>query len=52
MEAKYGISRFDFGGVYDAITTNEYIEYTIGDGRKVKVTFTADGNKTKVVESF
>jgi uncharacterized protein YndB with AHSA1/START domain len=52
MEAKDGSFGFDFGGIYDAITTNEYIEYTIGDGRKVKITFTADGNKTKVVESF
>ena len=52
MEAKDGSFGFDFGGVYDAITTNEYIEYTLGDGRKVKITFTADGNKTKVVESF
>ena len=52
MEAKDGSFGFDFEGVYDAITTNEYIEYTIGDGRKVKITFTADGNKTKVVERF
>jgi uncharacterized protein YndB with AHSA1/START domain len=52
MEAKDGSFGFDFGGVYDAITTNEYIEYTIGDGRKVKITFTANGNKTKVIESF
>jgi uncharacterized protein YndB with AHSA1/START domain len=52
MEARDGSFGFDFGGVYDAITTNEYIEYTIGDGRNVKITFTPDGNKTKVVESF
>jgi uncharacterized protein YndB with AHSA1/START domain len=52
MEAKDGSFGFDFGGVYDAITPNEYIEYTIGDGRKVKTTFAADGNKTKVIESF
>ena len=52
MEAKDGSFGFDFGGVYDAISTNEYIEYTIGDGRKVKVIFTADGNKTKVTEIF
>ena len=52
MEAKDGSIGFDFGGVYDAITMNEYIEYTLGDGRKVKITFTPDGNKTKVVESF
>ena len=43
---------FDFGGIYDAVTPNEYIEYTLGDGRKVKINFIADGNSTKVVESF
>ena len=52
MEAKDGSLGFDFGGIYDAVITNEYIEYTMGDGRKVKTTFAADGNKTKVAESF
>jgi uncharacterized protein YndB with AHSA1/START domain len=52
MEAKDGSFGFDFGGIYDAIKTNEYIEYTLGDGRKVKITFSANGDKTKVVESF
>ena len=52
MEAKDGSMGFDFAGVNDIIRTNEYIEYTLGDGRKVKITFTAKGNKTKVVESF
>jgi uncharacterized protein YndB with AHSA1/START domain len=52
MEAKDGSFGFDFGGVYDIIRKNEYIESTLGDGRKVKVTFSAAGNKTKVVESF
>ena len=52
MEAKDGSVGFDFGGVNDVITPNEYIEYTIGDGRKVKIHFTPDGNRTKVVESF
>src|SRR6188768_1755419 len=52
MEAKDGSFGFDFGGVYDAVRTNEYIEYTMGDGRKVQITFTPEGNKTKVVESF
>ena len=52
MEAKDGSFGFDFGGVYDAITTNKYIEYTLGDDRKVKINFMADGNKTKVTESF
>ena len=52
MEAKDGSMGFDFGGVYDAFRTNEYIEYTLGDDRKVKINFSAQGNKTKVVESF
>lgn len=52
MEAKDGSFGFDFGGVYDAVRTNEYIGYTMGDGRKVTVSFTANGNTTKVVERF
>lgn len=52
MEAKDGSMGFDFGGTYDDVKNNEYIEYTIGDGRKVKVNFTPVGNTTKVVESF
>jgi uncharacterized protein YndB with AHSA1/START domain len=52
MEAKDGSMGFDFGGVYDAVRNNEYIEYTMGDGRKVKIIFSSEGNKTKVVESF
>ncbi len=52
MEAKDGSVGFDFGGVYDALSNNEYIEYTISDGRKVKITFSGQGNTTKVVESF
>lgn len=52
MEAKDGSFGFDFGGVYDAVRRNEYIEYTMGDGRKAKVTFSSQGNKTKVVEIF
>lgn len=52
MEAKDGSFGFDFAGVYDAVTTNEYIEYTLEDSRKVTITFTADGGKTKVTESF
>ena len=52
MEAKDGSMGFDFGGIYDAVRPNEYIESTLGDGRKVKVTFSKQGNKTKVVESF
>lgn len=52
MEAKDGSFGFDFGGVYDAIKTHEYIEYTMGDGRKVMISFTPGGDKTRIVESF
>lgn len=52
MEAKDGSMGFEFGGVYNAFRPNEYLEYTMGDGRQCKVSFTADGNTTKVVESF
>lgn len=52
MEAKDGSMGFEFGGVYDTVTTNEHIAYTMEDGRKVKIDFTADGNSTKVVQIF
>jgi uncharacterized protein YndB with AHSA1/START domain len=52
MEAKDGSSGFDFSGVYDVVKPFERIEYTMGDGRKVKITFTTTGNTTKVIETF
>lgn len=52
MEAKDGSFGFDFCGVYDAVTENEYIENTLDDGRKVQITFTPQGSNTSVVESF
>lgn len=52
MEAKDGSFGFDFWGVYDVVVTNERIEYTLGDDRKVKIVFTNKGNATQVIESF
>lgn len=53
MEAKDGSFGFDFGGTYDAVEEHTYIEYTIGDGRKVKVSFCiVDNNQTHVSENF
>ena len=52
MEAKDGSMGFDFGGVYDDVLEHRLIEYTMGDGRKVKVSFTPVGNTTKVTETF
>ncbi len=52
MEAKDGSFGFDFGGVYDEVVINERIEYTLGDGRKVRITFIDNGNATQVIEDF
>ena len=52
MEAKDGSFGFDFGGVYDVVKQHKLIEYTLGDGRKVRITFTPEGNETRVVETF
>ena len=52
MEAKDGSFGFDFGGVYDKVKEHELIEYTMGDGRKVRVTFTNQGDATRVIETF
>ncbi|MGO4540056.1 SRPBCC family protein [Paenibacillus sp. 2TAB19] len=52
MEAKDGSFGFDFGGVYDEVSLNESIAYTLGDDRKVSIAFIAQGDDTKIVESF
>ncbi|MBI4946835.1 MAG: SRPBCC family protein [Bacteroidetes bacterium] len=52
MESKDGSFGFDFWGVYDEITANELIAYTMGDGRKAKITFINKENETEVIESF
>lgn len=52
MEAKDGSFGFDFGGVYDQVKTNELISYTLGDGRKVKIVFSSNGDQTDVTETF
>lgn len=52
MEAKDGSYGFDFEGIYDVLSVYEKIEYTLGDGRKVKVYFKGQGNTTKVTETF
>lgn len=52
MEAKDGSAGFDFEGIYDEVKLYKYIEYHMADGRKVKTTFTADGNVTNLLECF
>ncbi|MZQ86741.1 polyketide cyclase [Paenibacillus sp. 5J-6] len=52
LEAKDGSFGFDLGGVYDEVRTHEFISYTMGDGRKVEISFIRQDNDTKVIESF
>lgn len=52
MFAKDGSMRFDFGGVYTAVDLHERIEYDLGDGRHVRILFSATPAGVKVVQSF
>lgn len=52
MEAKDGSFGFDFGGVYDDVIPQKSIEYTLGDGRKVRITFEETVNGVLLNESF
>jgi uncharacterized protein YndB with AHSA1/START domain len=52
MAAKDGSMSFDFEGVYSNVDKHKALEYTIGDGRKVSVHFSPEGNETKIVERF
>ena len=52
MEAKDGSFGFDFEGVYNVVVEYEYLEYTLGDGRKVKIAFTELGPNTHIEEEF
>lgn len=52
MEARDGSAGFDFSGVYDEVKPQEFIAYTIGDGRKVQVSFRETDGTTHIVETF
>jgi uncharacterized protein YndB with AHSA1/START domain len=52
MEAKDGSFGFDFSGIYDTVTSNRLIEYTLGDGRKVKIEFEETASGVIVQETF
>ena len=52
MEAKDGSFGFDFYGTYDDVIEHKKIAYTISDVRKVEILFDAQGNSTKITESF
>ncbi len=53
MEAIDGSSGFDFWGAYNEILFQKIIAYTIGDGRKVHITFNGEiGGRTQIIEKF
>lgn len=52
MEAKDASEGFNFEGKYDNIVPNELIEYTMSDGRHVKVTFEEKDTDTSITETF
>jgi uncharacterized protein YndB with AHSA1/START domain len=52
MEARDGSFGFDFGGVFDIVKPNEYLETTLDDGRKVKTTLTRKENETHLSQTF
>jgi len=52
MAAKDGSMSFDFGGEYTEVIPQQKIAYTMGDGRVATVIFTAEGDKTRITETF
>ncbi|MEA5048209.1 MAG: SRPBCC family protein [Eubacteriales bacterium] len=52
MESKDGKYGFDFWGVYDAVEPPCRLDYTIGDGRTVQITFQPTDGGTYIVETF
>lgn len=52
MEAKDGSAGFDFVGTYTEVKKHQAIAYTMDDGRNVTISFSTNGNKTTIVETF
>lgn len=52
MEAKDGSFGFDFEAVYDEVTENKKIGYTMADGRMATTEFEAEDGKTKLITTF
>lgn len=52
MESLDGSEGFDFSGTYTKVETYRRIAYTMDDDRKAEVTFTPDGDRTIVDETF
>ena len=52
MAAKDGSMSFDFGGEYTLVEKNKAIEYVLGDGRKVEISFTETPSGVEIIQSF
>ncbi len=52
MAAKDKSASFDFNGVYTVVKTHERIEYTIEDGREVKIEFAETPEGVVITETF
>jgi len=52
MESKDGSQGFDFTGKYNMVRQNVLLDYTMDDGREVRVSFVSNGNLTTVKETF
>ena len=52
MEAKDKSFGFDFNGIYDQVVPNKLISYSLEDGRKVRIEFISQGDKTQIIEIF
>ena len=52
MEARDGTMGFDFEGIYTDVEMGKHLAYTLGDDRKVTVTFLPEGPRTRVKVVF
>lgn len=52
MAAKDGSESFDFTGEYTVVTEQKLIEYTMSDGRHVKILFETTPEGTKITQTF
>jgi uncharacterized protein YndB with AHSA1/START domain len=52
MEDRSGTVGFDFEGEYSKVEPYRLIEYSMPDGRKVRITFESQGDETHVTEEF
>jgi uncharacterized protein YndB with AHSA1/START domain len=52
MEARDGSAGFDFSGQYSEVIPGKSIAYTLGDDRRVSITFSDTAGGTLITESF